>query len=94
MNIGQLFYYSTMDKNVWTKAIKDTTGLNNYYETIKNNYKYKERAEAVIFSCKDNKFWFFTKINEKAVRKIMILSLFAIKLTQTPFSSYFPDLKS
>lgn len=65
-----ILLFNLMDQNVWTKAIKDTTGLKNYYETIKNNYKYKERADAVIFSCKDNNsFSALQKLMKKAVKK-------------------------
>jgi len=46
-----ILLFDLMDKNVWSKAVKDTAGLKNYYETIKQNYNYGPRAEACVFHC-------------------------------------------
>lgn len=48
-----ILLFNLMDRNVWSKAVKDTAGLNKYYETVKNNYLYETRAEACIFTTKD-----------------------------------------
>lgn len=46
-----ILLFDLMDKNVWSKAVKDTSGLEAFYETIKTNYQYGPRAEACLFSC-------------------------------------------
>lgn len=48
-----LLIFDIMDKEIWQKANTDTNGLKNFYETVKENYKYKERAEVSMFSTKD-----------------------------------------
>ena len=46
-----ILLFDLMDKNVWSKAVKDTSGLQAFYETIKTNYQYGPRAEACLFTC-------------------------------------------
>lgn len=58
-----ILLFELMDKEVWSKAVKDTTGLKQYYETVKNNYMYKERAAADIYNC----------ANEAIANKVMKL---------------------
>jgi peptidyl-prolyl cis-trans isomerase SurA len=48
-----ILLFDLMDKKVWSKAVKDTTGLRNYYEANKTKYMWAERADATIWSCKD-----------------------------------------
>ena len=36
---------------VWGKAVEDTIGLNNFYESKKNEYLWNERVEASIYTC-------------------------------------------
>jgi peptidyl-prolyl cis-trans isomerase SurA len=48
-----ILLFDLMDKKVWTKAVKDTTGLRAFYEANKNNYLWPERADATVYSCKD-----------------------------------------
>lgn len=48
-----ILLFDLMDKKVWTKAVKDTTGLRAFYEANKTNYMWPERADATIYSCKD-----------------------------------------
>ncbi len=43
--------FKVMEQNVWTKALTDTAGLNQYFEANRNNYRWKERAEVVIYNC-------------------------------------------
>lgn len=42
--------FEIMERNVWTKASADTLGLRNFYEAHKDKYKWKESADAVLFS--------------------------------------------
>ncbi len=48
-----ILLFDLMDKKVWSKAVKDTTGLRNYYEANKTKYMWAERADATVYSCKD-----------------------------------------
>jgi peptidyl-prolyl cis-trans isomerase SurA len=65
-----ILLFDLMDKNVWSKAVKDTSGLKTFYETIKENYKYGPRVEAAIYSYKDeNTFKTLQKILKKAPKK-------------------------
>ncbi len=45
-----ILLFDLMDKEVWSKAVKDTIGLEKFYEANKNNYLWGERAEATIYS--------------------------------------------
>ena len=51
---GVLLYEIMTDK-VWNKATKDTIGLKNFYENNKNSYMWKDRIDATIYECLDNK---------------------------------------
>lgn len=45
-----ILLFDLMEKEVWTKASKDTTGLNNYYEEHKGEYMWGERVKATVIS--------------------------------------------
>ena len=45
-----ILLFQLMDEKVWSKAVKDTTGLKTYYETNKGKYQWKERAKATIYN--------------------------------------------
>lgn len=38
-------------KKVWSKAVKDSTGLVDFYEKNKNNYMWDRRCDAIIYTC-------------------------------------------
>lgn len=46
-----ILLFDLMDKKVWTQAIQDTIGLENYYAQNRDNYMWGDRVEAVIVSC-------------------------------------------
>ncbi len=46
-----IMLFEITDQKVWTKAVKDSVGLENFYKTINNNYMYDERADVVIYTC-------------------------------------------
>ncbi len=50
-----LLLFDLMEKQIWEKAKKDTIGLGTYFNANKENYKWKDRVEAVIASCTDEK---------------------------------------
>ncbi|MBI1267008.1 MAG: peptidylprolyl isomerase [Cryomorphaceae bacterium] len=49
-NDGILLFELT-DRKVWSKAVKDTLGLEAFYEANKQNFMWKERATAATFTC-------------------------------------------
>jgi peptidyl-prolyl cis-trans isomerase SurA len=50
-----ILLFDLTDKNVWSKAVKDTLGLKSYYEANKTKYMWDSRVEATIFKCADEK---------------------------------------
>jgi len=46
-----ILLYEIMSEKVWNKAIKDTTGLKNFFETNRNNYAWNKRLDAVVYIC-------------------------------------------
>ncbi|QQS30090.1 MAG: peptidylprolyl isomerase [Sphingobacteriales bacterium] len=45
--------YELMSKKVWNKAMEDTVGLRNFFNSNSNKYVWKERANAYIFTFTD-----------------------------------------
>jgi peptidyl-prolyl cis-trans isomerase SurA len=58
-----ILLFELTDQKVWSRAIKDSTGLEAFYEQNKNNYLWEERLDASIYTCKDASV-------AKAVRKL------------------------
>ncbi len=50
-----ILLFNLMDQKVWSKAIKDTIGLKEFYEKTKNKYLWDNRVAATIFKTKDEK---------------------------------------
>ena len=48
-----IMLFDLMDQKVWSKAIKDSAGLMNYYNLTKENYQWDERAESKVYTTKD-----------------------------------------
>jgi len=59
-----LFNYKT--KEIWEKALKDSTGLQQFYETHKDRYRQREKARYVTIQTSDKKL---AKKLYKAVKK-------------------------
>ena len=49
-----IILFDITDKNVWSKAVNDTTGLKSYYNEHKEKYKWGKRLEATIYRCADD----------------------------------------
>lgn len=49
-----LLIFDVMNKNIWQKAKMDSTGMQGFYETRKDNYKGKDRIEGDIISSTTN----------------------------------------
>jgi len=46
-----ILLFEITDNEVWTRAMKDTSGQRTYYDGHEQEYMYKERADAIIFYC-------------------------------------------
>jgi peptidyl-prolyl cis-trans isomerase SurA len=45
-----ILLFNLTDELVWSKAVKDTLGLEAFYNKNKENYKWSQRVDAVVFS--------------------------------------------
>lgn len=50
-----ILLFELTDQLVWSKAVKDTTGLKEFYQTVKNNHMHPRRCNAVIYTCANEK---------------------------------------
>jgi peptidyl-prolyl cis-trans isomerase SurA len=50
-----ILLFDLTDKKVWSKAINDTTGLDEFYAPNKGKYMWKERVHYEVFNCLDAK---------------------------------------
>jgi peptidyl-prolyl cis-trans isomerase SurA len=48
-----ILLFDLTDQKVWSRAVKDTTGLKDYYESNKTNYMWEQRLDATIYSISD-----------------------------------------
>jgi peptidyl-prolyl cis-trans isomerase SurA len=62
---GILLFELTDDK-VWSKAVKDTAGLETFYNDNKNNYMWDNRLDASVYFCANPKV---AKVTHKLVKK-------------------------
>jgi peptidyl-prolyl cis-trans isomerase SurA len=46
-----ILIFTLSDKEVWGKAIRDTAGLEKFYEANKDKYQWGERVDAVVYKC-------------------------------------------
>ncbi len=60
-----ILLFDLTDRKVWSKAVKDTNGLKEFYEKNKNNYLWDERADVTTYKCADEKV-------AKEVRKMLL----------------------
>jgi peptidyl-prolyl cis-trans isomerase SurA len=50
-----ILLFDLTDREVWSKAVKDTAGLREFYNKNKNNFLWEERAEVTTYKCLDEK---------------------------------------
>ncbi len=50
-----ILLFDLTDQKVWSKAVKDTVGLKDFYQKNKNNYMWENRLDASIYTVKDAK---------------------------------------
>lgn len=59
-----LLIFDVMEKNIWNKAKSDSLGLKQFYETNKQNYRWKKRVEADVFSAT-------SQLNAQRIQKML-----------------------
>ena len=57
-----ILLFDLTNTKVWSKAVKDTIGLLNFYTANNSNYKWENRVDATVYSCID-------LLTAKAVKK-------------------------
>lgn len=50
-----ILLFDLTDKMVWSKATRDTLGLENFFKAHQENYRWGERVYLAIYSCPDDK---------------------------------------
>lgn len=50
-----ILLFELTDQKVWTRAVRDSLGLEEFYKEHKQNYKYPERADVIIYTCANEK---------------------------------------
>ena len=50
-----ILLFEISDQMIWSKAIKDTTGLKNFYQANKTKWMWEDRLEVELFSSSDKK---------------------------------------
>ncbi|MBI2281650.1 MAG: peptidylprolyl isomerase [Bacteroidetes bacterium] len=48
-----ILLFNLTDEKVWSKAITDSAGLENFFKTNQDKYKWNRRAEVTIYKCSD-----------------------------------------
>lgn len=61
-----ILLFELTDRKVWSKAVRDSSGIEAFYEKNKNLFMWKERASAIIYACADKKI---ASEVEKLIRK-------------------------
>lgn len=71
-----ILLFDLTDKKVWSKAVKDTVGLKEFYENNKNNYMWNERLDATIYTCANPQVAMQTRklLKKKRITKDEILA--------------------
>ena len=50
-----ILLFQLMEEEVWSKAVKDSVGLNNFFLENKESYQWKERIKATVYNTSDPK---------------------------------------
>lgn len=48
-----ILLFEISDQEIWSKAVKDSAGLHQFYENNIDSYMWKKRCDAIILYCKD-----------------------------------------
>lgn len=49
-----ILLFDIMDQQVWTKAVSDSSGLENFYREHRKDYMWEERTEAYLVNCTED----------------------------------------
>jgi len=78
-----ILLFDLTDKKVWSKAVKDSVGLEQFYEKNKSNYMWESRLDASVFTVKDPAIVKnLKKLLKKGVPDDQVLAKFNIDSTQ------------
>lgn len=50
-----ILLFDLTDKKIWTRSMKDTLGLQNFYEAHKANYRWNTRYDYTLYDCENKK---------------------------------------
>jgi len=53
--LNGILLFDLTDQKVWSKAVKDTVGLKEFYDKNKTKYMHPQRCNAVIYTCANEK---------------------------------------
>jgi len=86
--------FEIMQKQIWNKAAKDSTGLKNYYDTHKSEFMYPVRYKGTLYTCNDKavamEVYSMLKAGDKAediIKKINENSELNLKYKSSTFNS-------
>ncbi len=65
-----ILLFELTDKKIWSKAVKDTTGLDKYYQEHRYDYMWGERADASVFTFLSEDNILFSKAKSLAAEKL------------------------
>ena len=57
-----ILLFNLTDEKVWSKAVKDTLGLQDFFESNRKNYIWGERVDATVYEIRDKNI--ITKVTE------------------------------
>jgi peptidyl-prolyl cis-trans isomerase SurA len=61
-----ILLFELTDEKVWSRAVKDTAGLETFHAAHRNDFMWGPRAEVTIFTCANDKV---VKATKKAIKK-------------------------
>ena len=64
-----ILLFELTDQKVWSKAVKDSAGLQAFYEKNKQQYMWQKRLDATVYTCKNEEI--ATKVRERMSNKII-----------------------
>ncbi|MBO7465985.1 MAG: peptidylprolyl isomerase [Bacteroidales bacterium] len=75
-----ILLYELSERKVWGRSEKDSAGLEQFYETVKENHMYPVRAEAITYTLENDKdYKTFCKLMDKGLDMETISKKFAKK---------------
>jgi peptidyl-prolyl cis-trans isomerase SurA len=67
-----ILLFDLTDKKVWSKAVKDTTGLQMFYDTHKDKYMWSDRVEGVVYIISNNSSVKAESVQAKVKQKLSV----------------------